>query len=170
MTGDVLSAAATRLGLRRATGPSAGETIEGEIDGLAVSATQLSIAMGPDPRPRPLTELRVDHEGAPRGGLFGASAGRRGDTGDARFDERFYWMPHPGAPEGPRPGYLASARLRAALVDLDAAIASAVGHEGMPVFQIDHLEGATRMMVLTHLPDPELLESALRLLVELARS
>ena len=145
-----------------------GLALRGQLDGAPVFVTQYEIAMGPDPRPRPLTELRVERASAWRGGLCGGAPGYRGDTGDRPFDDRFYWMPHPNLPEASRPHYLGSPRLRQALVALDASIAGALGHEGIAVFQIDHLETATRMMILTHLPQASLLESALRLLVEVA--
>lgn len=157
----------SRLGLARdRTHP--GLALRGQLDGVPVFVAQFEIAMGPDPRPRPLTELRVERAGAWRGGLCGASAGYRGDTGDRPFDDRFYWMPHPDLPQASRPHYLESSRLREALLALDASIAAAAGHDGIAVFQIDHLEAETRMMILTHLPEAALLERALRLLVEVA--
>jgi hypothetical protein len=158
-----------RLGLARDM-VHPGLALPGQLDGAPVFVTQYEIAMGPDPRPRPLTELRVEKASAWRGGLFGAASGYRGDTGDRPFDDRFYWMPHPNLPEAPRPHYLESLRLRQALLALDASIAAAVGHEGIAVFQIDHLEAETRMMILTHLPQASLLERALRLLVEVAKA
>lgn len=146
-----------------------GIALGGQLDGVPVSVKQYAIAMGPDPRPRPLTELSVEERSPWRGGLFGVASGHRGDTGDQLFDDQFYWMPHPGLAEAPRPPYLASAQLRQDLLALDGAIAAAIGHQGIPVFQIDHLERTTRMMILTHLPNGSLLEQALRLLVALVR-
>ena len=145
-----------------------GLALRGQLDGAPVFLVQFEIAVGLDPRPRPLTELRVERASAWRGGLFGAASGYRGDTGDGPFDDRFYWMPHPNLPVASRPHYLGSPRLRQALLALDDSIAAALGHEGIAVFQIDHLEAATRMMILTHVPEASLLERALRLLVEIA--
>jgi hypothetical protein len=147
----------TRLGL----------ALRGTLDEAPVYVAQYEVPVGRDPRPRPFTELRVERAGASRGALFGASTGHTAATGDRPFDERFYWMPDPGMPDAPRPHYLGSPRLRQALLALDATIADAIGHKGIVVFQIDHFEDATRMMILTHLPQPALLERALRLLVEL---
>jgi len=144
-----------------------GVALRGLLDGAPVFIAQYAMAVGRDPRPRPFTELRVERASPWRGALFGASAGSRGDTGDPPFDGRFRWMPHPNVAEGARPIYLSSPRVREALITLDAAIAGAVGHHGIVVFQVDHLETATRMMILTHLPQAELLEKALRLLVEM---
>jgi len=144
-----------------------GLALRGPLDGVPVFVAQYEETMGPDPQPRPFTELRVERASAWRGGLFGASPGRPGDTGDRAFDDRFSWGRFsPLLPEDPRPPYLGSPRLRQALLDLDASIATAIGHEGIVLFQIDHLETATRMMILTHLPQAALLERALRLLVE----
>jgi hypothetical protein len=175
-----------QLGLARAKSHR-GLALRGQLDGAPVFVSQYQEPMGPDPRPRPFTDLQVERASAWRGALYGASPGHRGDTGDRAFDDRFAWSPHlilpeyglppaaPSAPaepasprDAPRPHYLGSPRLRQALLALDASIAAAIGHQGMVVFQIDHLETATRMMILTHLPQPALLEQALRLLVEVA--
>ncbi len=145
-----------------------GLALRGQLDGAPVFVAQYEETMGRDARPRPFTELRVERVSGWRGGLWGASPGHRGDTGDRSFDDRFVWSPHLNLPEASRPHYLGSPRLRQALIALDASIAAAIGHEGIAVFQIDHLETATRMMILTHLPQASLLESGLRLLVEVA--
>jgi hypothetical protein len=141
-----------------------GLALRGQLDGVPVFVAEYEVPMGRDPRLRPFTELRVERASAWRGGLCRASPERCGDTGDPAFDDRFAWFP----PEASRPDYLGSPRLRQALISLDASIAAAIGHQGIAVFQVDHLETATRMMILTHLPQPSLLESALRLLVEIA--
>jgi hypothetical protein len=145
-----------------------GLALRGQLDRAPVFVAQYEVPMGRDPRPRPFTELRVERASAWRGGLCGASPEHRGDTGDTPFDDRFAWFPHVDLPEASRPDYLASPHLRQSLIALDASIAAAVGHEGIAVFQVDHLDTATRMMILTHLPQASLLESALRLLVEIA--
>jgi hypothetical protein len=140
----------------------------GEMDGVPVFVAQYEVPVGRDPRPRPFTELRVERASTWRGGLCRAYPEHRGDTGDTPFDDRFAWFPHVDLPEASRPDYLASPHLRQSLIALDASIAAAIGHEGIAVFQVDHLDTATRMMILTHLPQASLLESALRLLVEIA--
>ena len=145
-----------------------GLALRGQLDGAPVFVAQYEVTVGRDPRPRPFTELRVERASAWRGGLCGASPGHYGDTGDPAFDDRFAWLPHVSLPGASRPDYLGSPRLRQALIALDASIAAAIGHEGIAVFQVDHLETATRMMILTHLPQASLLESGLRLLVEVA--
>jgi hypothetical protein len=144
--------------------------LRGPLDGVPVFVAQYEMAMGRDPRPRPFTELRAEMASKWQGCLCGVSSEYRGDTGDCPFDERFYWRPQFGLPETSRPHYLASPRLRQALISLDASIAAAVGHKGIVLFQVDHLEAATRMMILTHLPQASLLERALRLLVEVAKA
>jgi hypothetical protein len=145
-----------------------GLCLYGMLDGVPVFVAQYEMAVDRDPRPRPFTELRVEKASMWRGGLCAASFGYRGDTGDHPFDEKFYWSPQLDPPSISRPHYLGISELRRALIDLDASIASAIGHKGMAVFQIDHLEAATRMMILTHLPQPSLLERALRLLILLS--
>jgi len=155
------------LGLSR-DGKHPGLALRGQIDGAPVFVAQYKMTMGRDPRPRPFTELRVERASTWRGGVLGASPEHRGDTGDLPFDERFRWWPDFNQPETARPHWLRSPRLRQALLELDASIAAAMGHEGPVVFQIDYLEAATRMMILTHLPQAALLERALRLLVEVS--
>ena len=142
--------------------------LRGQLDGAPVFVAQYEMTLGRDPRPRPFTDLQVERASAWRGVLCGVSSGRRGDTGDVPFDDRFRWWSPVERPDAPRPAYLGSPRLRQALLVLDASIAAAIGHQGIVVFQIDHLEAATRMMILTHLPQAALLERALRLLIEVA--
>lgn len=156
-----------QLGLARVKAPL-GLALRGQLDGTPVFVAQYEETMGRDPRPRPFTELRVERVSGWRGSLLGTSPGHRGDTGDRSFDDRFVWSPYLNLPETSRPHYLGSPRLRQALIALDAAIAAAIRHKGIVVLQIDHLETATRMMILTHLPQASLLERGLRLLVEVA--
>lgn len=80
-----------------------GLALRGQLDGTPVFVAQYEETMGRDPRPRPFTELRVERVSAWRGGLLGASAGHRGDTGDRSFDDRFVWTPHLDLPEASRP-------------------------------------------------------------------
>lgn len=166
MRDDQFIAQGERLGLERIE-TFGGVAVRGEVRGRAVLAAQIAVPMGPDPRPRPMTELSVEGDGASRGGLCGTSSGSTGATGDRAFDERFIWRGASGG-SGRQPGYLASEEFRSALVAFDAEVARAVGHQGMPLLQIDHLAGQTRMMILSHLPQPEQLERALRLLHALA--
>jgi hypothetical protein len=156
-----------RLGLARDK-THWGLALRGGLDGVPVFVAQYEDTMGRDPRPRPFTELRVERPSAWRGALFGASPGSSGDTGDRAFDERFRWMPDPMLPDASRPDYLGSPHARQALLELDSSAAAAIGHKGIVVFQIDHLETSTRLMFLTHLPQTSLLERALRLLLEIA--
>jgi len=158
-----------------------GLALRGQLDGAPVFVAQYEMPMGRDPSPRPFTELRVERASAWRGDLSGTSPGCRGDTGNGPFDDRFVWSPHLDLPEyglrpatppadaklTSRPHYLGSPRLLQSLLALDASIAATMGHQGIVVFKIDHLETMTRMMILTHLPQPTLLEWALRLLIEL---
>ena len=167
MTKRQFLALGERLGLARDRSHR-GLALRGQLEGAPVFVAQYEECMGRDPRPRPFTDLQVERAGAWRGSLFGASPGQAGGTGDLAFDERFWWSPPFDQPGAPRPPCLGSPRIRRALLELDAAIAAAIGHQGMVVFQIDQVVAATRMMILTHLPQPALLERALRLLVELA--
>lgn len=140
-----------------------GIALRGTLRGVELRVSQYAMPMGPDPRPRPFTELWMAHGGQALGGLFGASPDAPGDTGDADFDLRFCWQSLPD-PDGPAPGYLRSPEIRAGILALDRDIASAVGHAGAQILQIDSLRGAVRMTILTHLPEALLLERAIDLL------